>query len=511
VTTTVCSPCRGWEKLHPIATCRQCQRTLACSVRSALCRFCSILLAETVSGVITGEQLWLGSGFTIRLSLSNPTYDGNRAVGRPRHLADRARAARRDRHQVSPHLIEANQLMLLPALHRRWDRLDRAALPALTEPAQHLITEFERHGHNQKWRGFSIAHNSRVLRILLAWLGATAPLHEVDVTAIARLQPDYNGLRVAQYLDTRGLLIPDPVSAVNSADTAVDRAISQLPHQFRTEITAWITVLRGQGRRRHQALLPTTIRRYVDHVIPALLDWSTRVDSLREVTNADVHDAVSATHGYARAQLQVTLRSLFRALKQERLIFHNPARGVKLSYPRRLPVPLPSDRLAGLVDKAPTHLVKLTIALVAIHALPGADIRRLRLDDLDRHHGQLTIARAGRTHVVYLDELTLNLATAWLQERTRRWPRTTNPHLLITQQSATDNRDRPMHAVSFRMLFAPRGITPSQLRIDRLYDEARHTADPVHLMRTFGISTNTAMTYLEATHPERARPDPTRA
>jgi hypothetical protein len=235
------------------------------------------------------------------------------------------------------------------------------------------------------------------------------------------------------------------------------------------------------------------------------------LDSLREVTNADVHDAVSATHGYACAQLQVTLRSLFRSLKQERLIFHNPARGVKLSYPRRLPVPLPSDRPAGLVDKAPTHLAKLTIALVAPHALPGADIRRLRMDDLDRHHGQLTVARPSRTHVVYLDELTLNLATAWLQERTRRRPRTTNPHLLITQQSATDNRDRPMHAVSFRMLFAPRGITPSQLRIDRLYDEARHTADPVHLMRTFGISTNTAMTYLEATHPERARPDPTRA
>jgi hypothetical protein len=103
------------------------------------------------------------------------------------------------------------------------------------------------------------------------------------------LQPDYNGLRVAQYLDARGLLIPDPVSAVNSADTAVDRAISQLPQQFRTEITAWITVLWGQGRRRHQVLLPTTIRRYVDHVIPALLGWSTRLDSLREVTNAADH------------------------------------------------------------------------------------------------------------------------------------------------------------------------------------------------------------------------------
>lgn len=259
------------------------------------------------------------------------------------------------------------------------------------------------------------------------------------------------------------------------------------------------------------ALLPTTIRRYVDHVLPVLLGWSQTFGSLREITSADVHDALSAASGYARAQLQVTLRSRFRALKQERLIFHDPARGVALPYPRRLPVPLPSDRLHGLIDKTPTHAGKLAVALVAIHALPGADIRRLRVDDLDRHRGRLTVTRPGRTHVVYLDEYTLNLATAWLRERVRRWPHTTNPHLLVTQQSATDDRNRPMHAVSFRMLFAPLGLTPSQLRIDRLYDEARHTADPVHLMRTFGICTNTAMTYLEATHPERARPDPTQA
>jgi hypothetical protein len=45
----------------------------------------------------------------------------------------------------------------------------------------------------------------------------------------------------------------------------------------------------GHGRRRHRALLPTTIRRYVDHMLPVLLDWSHTFDSLREITNADVH------------------------------------------------------------------------------------------------------------------------------------------------------------------------------------------------------------------------------
>jgi hypothetical protein len=51
--------------------------------------------------------------------------------------------------------------------------------------------------------------------------------------------------------------------------------------------------------------------------------------------------------------------------------------------------------------------------------------------------------------------------------------------------------------------FRPLGITPSQLRADRILDEARHTADPVRLMRVFGISDTTAMKYLSTAHPER--------
>jgi hypothetical protein len=77
-------------------------------------------------------------------------------------------------------------------------------------------------------------------------------------------------------------------------------------------------------------------------------------------------------------------------------------------------------------------------------ASAGADIRRLHLNDLDRHRGRLTVTRPGHTHTIYLDELTINLATAWLRERTQRRHRTTNPHLLITEQKATDNRNRPL-------------------------------------------------------------------
>ncbi|GHD35513.1 hypothetical protein GCM10010313_82920 [Streptomyces violarus] len=58
---------------------------------------------------------------------------------------------------------------------------------------------------------------------------------------------------------------------------------------------------------------------------------------------------------------------MFRALKRERLVFHDPARTVALTVARRLPIPLPSDRLRGLLDKVSYVRDKLIIALSAVH------------------------------------------------------------------------------------------------------------------------------------------------
>jgi hypothetical protein len=58
-------------------------------------------------------------------------------------------------------------------------------------------------------------------------------------------------------------------------------------------------------------------------------------------------------------------------------------------------------------------------------------------------------------------------------------------------------------------MFTPLGITPNQLRVDRLLDEAHHTADPVHLMRVFGIGKTTAVRYVRTAHPDRFAIDPT--
>jgi hypothetical protein len=46
-------------------------------------------------------------------------------------------------------------------------------------------------------------------------------------------------------------------------------------------------------------------------------------------------------------------------------------------------------------------------------------------------------------------------------------------------------------------------INHTQLRRDRILDEARTTSGPVHLMRVFGITADTAMSYIYAAHPDK--------
>jgi hypothetical protein len=134
---------------------------------------------------------------------------------------------------------------------------------------------------------------------------------------------------------------------------------------------------------------------------------------------------------------------------------------------------------------------------------PGAQPDRLLAADLDLAAGRLAVRRDGRRRrTVYLDELTSSLAAEWLRERRRRWPRTGNPHLLITRVTASEEH-HPSVAHTVIEAFTPLGLTAGQRRRDRILDEASHTADPVHLMSVFGISAKSAMAYIQAAHPER--------
>ncbi|MFL6118147.1 tyrosine-type recombinase/integrase [Actinophytocola sp.] len=171
----------------------------------------------------------------------------------------------------------------------------------------------------------------------------------------------------------------------------------------------------------------------------------------------------------------------------------------------RAPRSLPSDRLRGLLQRLDTPRDQLITVLVAVHALGISDMRGLQVDDLDRRHGTLRVARQSREFLIILDELVLQMVTNWLRVRATRWPATNNPHLLISGHTA--HHRGPMSRCGLEASFRRLGITPNQLRTDRILDEARHSADPVQLIRVFGLGITSAIRYVRAAHPERFTPN----
>ncbi|MEY9996096.1 hypothetical protein ABIE67_008128 [Streptomyces sp. V4I8] len=245
-----------------------------------------------------------------------------------------------------------------------------------------------------------------------------------------------------------------------------------------------------------------TVSGYLGCLVPILEGWGPSVASLREITADQVQAAVDDIDGVT---VLYALRSLFQALKRERAIFHDPAR--KVSASRRTVVlrPVPSGRLAGLIDRAPTPVGKVAVALAAIHALGAHAIRGAQLKGLDRSKGTLGLRDASGklVRLVYLDELTLAVIATMPKDRSTRWPYSTNPHLFITRVSAHDPAAPLMSPYAFQRIFQQLGFNARQLRIDRILDEACETGDPVHLMKVFGISDQTTMNCVATVHPEK--------
>jgi hypothetical protein len=110
-----------------------------------------------------------------------------------------------------------------------------------------------------------------------------------------------------------------------------------------------------------------------------------------------------------------------------------------------------------------------------------------------------------RTHYVVLDDTCIRLLNDWLHERGTRWPATSNPHLFVTRITATDPRDPPPSRSAIVRHFHPTGLSPAQLRTDRILYEAAQGADPVLVMRLFCVCNTTAMKYVNTTALTRSR------
>ncbi|MFJ2595110.1 hypothetical protein [Streptomyces erythrochromogenes] len=323
-------------------------------------------------------------------------------------------------------------------------------LTPLAGPAQKLFDSFAP-GIPPAWIADRYAMPGRaalLLHTLLASLGPDEPVLERDVRAIARIltTPAAATAQVLAFLDEHALLAEDrqgdsTEASVHDLGTArADRRherallerIARLPEPFPDQLLTWAKVMRGRGRRRHPPADFPRIRRYLRIVWPALTSWAEAGLDLRQITPDHIRAELARHSPGAACGMLSALRSVFRALRQERLIFRDLTTVLQASGGVHLPLPLPSDRLAGILDDLDGPAARLIVGLVAIHAVRAVEVARLALDDIDLANRTLAIHRRNHIHTVYLDDLSTRLVTTWLNERRRRWPQATNRHLLIS-------------------------------------------------------------------------------
>ncbi|MEU1367472.1 hypothetical protein ABZ454_15190 [Streptomyces sp. NPDC005803] len=371
-----------------------------------------------------------------------------------------------------------------------------------------------------------------VLRTLLTWMGGNEPIPERDVRSLAATASAGGAVThsVVTFLDQHGLLDPDELHEMPDqlltdvqcripdgvASLSVDRRdrhdahelrkqIARLPEPMAQQMHAWVEVMRGGGCYEHSPAYQL-IRRYLRMASPALAAWATAGKDLRQITREDVQTQLDRYQGNVYRGLLSVLRSIFRALKQERLIFSNPTAGLKAPGSADLPRSLSSDRLAGILDRLDGPRDRLIVGLVAIHAIHAMEVARLLLTDVNLKNRTIAVRRGLHLHIVSLDDLSTRLVADWLRERRTRWPRATNPHLVVTPWTYRHPASPQISYTGMRSAFDQIGLLPRQLWTDRVLDEARETADPVSLVRLFGIHPRIAVKYVHTAHPDKALP-----
>lgn len=88
--------------------------------------------------------------------------------------------------------------------------LARHDLPAFTDSAVRLLADLDSVMKQEMWSTVPANKTRNTLTVLVAWLGAAAPLPESDIRALVDNRSlKFSGRRVTQFLEARGLLIPD--------------------------------------------------------------------------------------------------------------------------------------------------------------------------------------------------------------------------------------------------------------------------------------------------------------
>lgn len=325
------------------------------------------------------------------------------------------------------------------------------------------------------------------VNILLGFLQAPgAQLAAADVAVLTEANLPH--VHVSTVLKRAGLLTDDRVPAVLAWG---EQHITALPSPMAGEVRAWLSTMHHGSTippRRHPRS-ETTIRLHLHWALPALTHWAAHgTTSLREITPDDIRAVLPPTAA-ARRQMGQGLRSLYRVLKAQRIVFTNPAAQVKTAFPDpTIPLPLHTEHIRAALDSA-DPVQALLSALIAFHGLTAHQLQHPPPHSYPRRppRRRQPLGPARRPCARRL--------AAYLDHRRRQWPTTANPYLLVHFRTATTGAPVGCRWINLRL--GPH-LTTRSLRDDRLLDEALATdGDVKRLAALFAISPRTAQRYTQ--------------
>jgi hypothetical protein len=403
--------------------------------------------------------------------------------------------------ELPPRRPVQHQQLLLFSMQRDLAACSRVAMPA--PPDQVLADELDQHA-----RGYAAARRCGKKQTDEARWGVRVLLGLQDtpgaaIKATEALQLPAAGLcawTVLEVLSDAYMLIDDRPPTF---DAWFHTQIAGLPEPMTGELETWFHVMchgRATSTRRRPRS-ETTIRLHIRWALPILRAWAASGHTtLREISKEDVLDALPGS-GNPRSTAGQGLKSIFRVLKEHKVLFTDPTRRVKTGeHESRQPIPADVNAIRQALnsDNAARAAV---VALIAFHGLRPRHIRRLKITDL----------RDGRLHIdgriIVLAEPVLDRLHRWLDRRDTRWPDTLNDHFFLHYRTAY----RPDAAVGQRWiwLITGKGLSGTAIREDRILNEAHATdGDVRRLVDLFGLSVQASTRYTRTVdHPDLSRLD----
>ncbi len=311
-----------------------------------------------------------------------------------------------------------------------------------------------------------------------------ARINASDVVKLPALDANVSVMSTLDVLAAAGLLNDDRLSPI---ERYFNGQTDGLPKAMTAQLRVWFEIMihgaTTAPRRKPRDV--ETARLHIHAIAPIARRWASQGhDSFAEI-NRDHIVAALPSSGSRRHTVEQGLRSLFSVLKGRKLVFVNPTRGQPLTQPTAtIPLPLDTDAIRKALD-SPQPAGALAVALVAFHAIPSRQLRRIQLTDIV--DGRLTID--GR--VIPLAAPVLPRLAAWLDLRNQTWPNTVNPNLFINRRTAPR-----LIPVSRSFAWDQIGIPAQALREDRIIDEVQATGGDIkRLCELFGIGVEAALRY----------------